>query len=510
MKDKIINFLFTGIMIILVFFVGMDTRELGDPTEAYQVYLNGKKMGLISSKKTLLDMIDSEQSMIKESYGVEKVYPPNGLSINKIYTYNHDIVTEDKIYNEVKDQEPFTIEGYTVTINYNDNSSSVILDKGISQLKIYTLDKDIVKKALYNAASAFIGKNQLEAYETHTQSEIVDEGEILTSVYFAESITIKKDYISTKEKIFTNEDELSMYILYSTNEKQNTVYVKATDDLETIADNNNLNILELLVANPEITKDSLLIEGQEINVGLINPVVSVTYTKKTVETVDIAYSTTYVDDDTKYASYKQVTTPGQNGKTKITQDIVYINGDIKSIVITNKEVITPTIDEVITRGTKGYTSNQWITNPGALGTDDYYWPTVSPFIITSTFKWRWGKHHNGIDVSGSSLFGSPIYSSTAGTVIEINNTCPSRGYYGSSCGSGYGNHVKIQAQNGYVIYYAHLTNQVTVRVGQTVSQGQLIGYMGNSGSSTGTHLHFQINDTNDQALDPCKVAFRCP
>ena len=40
MKDKIISFLFTGILVILVFFIGMDRRELGDPTEAYQVYLN--------------------------------------------------------------------------------------------------------------------------------------------------------------------------------------------------------------------------------------------------------------------------------------------------------------------------------------------------------------------------------------------------------------------------------------------------------------------------------------
>ena len=104
MKDKIISFLFTGILVILVFFIGMDKRELGDPTEAYQVYLNGEKIGLISSKKTLLDMIDNEQTMIKESYGVDKVYPPNGLSINKIYTYNHDIVSEDKIYDEFKEQ----------------------------------------------------------------------------------------------------------------------------------------------------------------------------------------------------------------------------------------------------------------------------------------------------------------------------------------------------------------------------------------------------------------------
>ena len=220
MKDKIISGLFTCTLVILLFFIGMDTRKLGDPKEAYQVYLNGEKMGLIKSKSNLLEMIDTEQAMIKEEYGVDKVYPPNGLSINKVYTYNDDIVSEEKIYEDVKDEEPFTIKGYTVTINYNDQSSSVILDKGISQLKIYTLDKDIVKEALYNTAIAFIGETELEAYESQTQSEIIDVGEILTSVYFAESITIKEDYVSTKDTIFTNANELSMYLLFGTTEKQ--------------------------------------------------------------------------------------------------------------------------------------------------------------------------------------------------------------------------------------------------------------------------------------------------
>ena len=509
MKDKIISFLFTGILVILVFFIGMDKRELGDPSEAYQVYLNGEKMGLISSKKNLLDMIDNEQTMIKESYGVEKVYPPNGLSINKVYTYNHDIVSEDKIYDEVKEKEPFTIEGYNITINYNDNSSPTIIERNnnLNQLHIYTLDKDLIKKALYNTAIAFIGEDNLNAYESKTQSEIVDEGEILTSVYLAESITIKKDYVSTQEKIFTDADELTMYLLYGTTEKQKTVKVQDNDDLETIANNNNLNIIELLIANPNIKSDSLLREGQDINVGLINPIVSVTYGKRVVETVDITYSTKYVDDNTKYIGSKEVTTKGQNGRTKITQEIVYINGEIQSLVISNKEVITPAIDEVITRGTKGY-------NPGnyhygnELGNVDFFWPTVTPFKITSRYEWRWGKMHQALDISGCGM-GSPIYSSTSGTVIEVFSGCSNRGSLNNSCGGSYGNHVVILLSNGYKITYAHLTNSVPVKTGQTVTQGQVIGYMGSSGSSTGTHLHWQIEDPSGTKLNPCKVAFKC-
>ena len=508
MKHKIISVLSICLLIILLFFVGMDHRDLGDPDEAYQVYLNGEKIGLIKSKDALLNMIDKEQDEIKRKYNVDKVYPPEGLSINKIYTYNNDVVSEKKIYDEVKEKEPFTIKGYTVTINYNSESSSTILESGLTQTKIYTLDKDIVKNALYKTAVAFIGEKELGNYESGSQSEIIDQGEIITSVYFAETISIKEDYISTENKIFNDQEELAMYLMFGTNEKQKTVNIKENENLDMIAESNNLNISELLVANPKISYDDILVAGQEINIGLINPLVSVKYSKQVVEVVDIAYQTKYIDDNSKYIDFKEVTTAGQNGKTKITQDILYVNGQIVNLIISNKETIVPTVDEVITRGTKVY------YNPGGnyvnpnRGNGEYIWPTNVPYIITSRFEWRWGSHHDGIDISGTGL-GSPIYASTSGVVVEASGGCPNRGYYGNRCGHGWGNYVFIKSPKGYTIYYAHLVNQMIVHVGQQVNQGQVIGFMGSSGNSTGTHLHFQIMTEGGAALNPCREAFKC-
>lgn len=116
--------------------------------------------------------------------------------------------------------------------------------------------------------------------------------------------------------------------------------------------------------------------------------------------------------------------------------------------------------------------------------------------ITSGFGARWGKHHDGIDIGkrGSDV---PVVAAAAGKV--------SRSYYSSS----YGNVVFItHLINGQVwtTVYAHMENRA-VSEGQTVSKGQFLGYMGNTGHSFGAHLHFEIhkgpwNASKSNAVDP--------
>ena len=105
-------------------------------------------------------------------------------------------------------------------------------------------------------------------------------------------------------------------------------------------------------------------------------------------------------------------------------------------------------------------------------------------VQTSPFGWRthpiYGdqRFHNGVDLANVS--GTPIYAARAGTVTV------------STYESGYGNYCVINHGDGFSSLYAHMTNDV-VSVGQTVAQGQLIGYMGSTGASTGPHLHFGVS-----------------
>ncbi|MCM3164338.1 M23 family metallopeptidase (plasmid) [Metabacillus sp. B2-18] len=109
------------------------------------------------------------------------------------------------------------------------------------------------------------------------------------------------------------------------------------------------------------------------------------------------------------------------------------------------------------------------------------WPAKGTF--TSGYGARWGRLHAGVDLANSAD-NVPIVASADGTVI--------RSYYSSS----YGNVVFISHNiNGkiFTTLYAHMDSRL-VSSGQSVSKGQQIGYMGNTGRSTGKHLHFEIHD----------------
>ena len=114
----------------------------------------------------------------------------------------------------------------------------------------------------------------------------------------------------------------------------------------------------------------------------------------------------------------------------------------------------------------------------------FIWPVNAP--ITSPFGWRWGRMHEGLDLGAS--YGSPIAAAAAGTVIWA-------GWEG-----GYGNLVVIDHGGGIATAYGH-QSQIAVSVGQTVARGQVIGYVGSTGHSTGPHLHFEVR-VNGQAVDP--------
>lgn len=106
--------------------------------------------------------------------------------------------------------------------------------------------------------------------------------------------------------------------------------------------------------------------------------------------------------------------------------------------------------------------------------DGFHWPIQG--IITQGFSW----YHNGIDIAGP--IGTPIYAAKSGVVAE------------ADCGWnwGYGCHVLLKHDGGWSTMYAHMVTQPVVSAGQTVSGGQLLGYRGSTGKSTGPHTHFEI------------------
>lgn len=124
--------------------------------------------------------------------------------------------------------------------------------------------------------------------------------------------------------------------------------------------------------------------------------------------------------------------------------------------------------------------------------DGWTWPIPGCYTITGGFgEGRSYESHGGTDIAAS--IGTPIYAANSGTVVGSSNDCThsSAGVGGCNHGGGYGNHVWILHDNGYETIYGHMIN-TAVSTGEYVSKGQLIGYSGSTGWSTGPHLHFEL------------------
>lgn len=133
---------------------------------------------------------------------------------------------------------------------------------------------------------------------------------------------------------------------------------------------------------------------------------------------------------------------------------------------------------------------------------NFIWPLPGHYVITYGVGYRWGAYHAGIDISDGSVRGAQIVASDAGTVVVAENSCPHDWGKGGSCGcgGGYGRYCIVDHGNGYMTLYGHMTNCI-VTVGQTVEQGETLGYVGSTGFSTGNHLHFEVRK-NGVAMNP--------
>lgn len=125
-----------------------------------------------------------------------------------------------------------------------------------------------------------------------------------------------------------------------------------------------------------------------------------------------------------------------------------------------------------------------------------YYVRPTPGRITSSYGSRRGSFHYGIDMGGAR--GTAVVAAASGTVVQVVSYCREGA---SSCGGRYGNYIVIEHPNGQQTRYAHL-QKVNVSVGQSVGQGQKIGALGNTGRSTGPHLHFEVIKSNGSTLRP--------
>lgn len=125
------------------------------------------------------------------------------------------------------------------------------------------------------------------------------------------------------------------------------------------------------------------------------------------------------------------------------------------------------------------------------GSNGLIYPIDGEFEFTSGLgEQRKGHKHQGVDLGADP--GTPVVSILDGVVIDVGR------------GGNGGNSVRIEHANGIVSFYAHLKSKVTLKVGEQVQQGKVIGEVGETGNATFPHLHFEMRQ-NGKLLNPAKL-----
>lgn len=242
---------------------------------------------------------------------------------------------------------------------------------------------------------------------------------------------------------------------------------------------------ELRQLNPDI---ETLTAGDTLLVGESEPHLQVLVTGTVQYEVEIPYTTKRVADAAEYKGYERTRVVGKNGKSLVTATATYLDGEIISSVITSSKVIQEPVDHIIAYGTKVVTSKKYKGGPHATGR--FIWPLPYTRYITQHFGTN---GHGGTDISYTNVYGQDIIAADGGVVVVA------AWRQGTSYGS-YGKYVLIDHGGGYQTLYAHCS-ELLVQPGDIVKQGQVIAKVGNTGRSTGPHLHFELQ-VNGRRINP--------
>ena len=283
---------------------------------------------------------------------------------------------------------------------------------------------------------------------------------------FGEKVEVTEGYFPREEIT-----DLGTAIEDVTKDKEtNQIYeVKSGDTLGSIALEYGLSLEELIAMNESLEDENSTIRpGDEFIVTVPEPELSVVYETQEYYEEDYEAEVEYIDNDKWYTTQTKVIQEPSAGHRNVVARVVYKNGVVQGEDVLYEDVIYPAVPKIVERGT--------IVPPT-------YIKPISGGRLTSGFGRRSrptkgaSSYHKGVD--WATPVGTAVVASNGGVVTR------------AGWGSGYGYCVYIHHSDGRDTRYGHLS-KVLVKVGQTVKQGEKIALSGNTGVTTGPHLHFEI------------------
>ncbi|MGE5561003.1 MAG: peptidoglycan DD-metalloendopeptidase family protein [Chloroflexota bacterium] len=413
-------------------------------TSLYTVEVGGDVIGVAKSKAAVVAMIDQLSAEISQGWDRE-VWLDGNVTYRRVRDRGLTPDDPEALKSKLNRYLPLMTNAFVITV---DGRPAVGL-----------VDKD--------TAQGIID----EIKDTYRQG-LTAKGADVVLVKIEQRVEVKQS--ACKVSDLRSAEDAKQILLRGT-DRIVTATVQRGDSMWLIAQRANMPVDDLIKANPDV-KPSQIQPGQKINLVKADPYVTLYSVERRTYTEAIPYAVQTKKDDSLWPWVRKVEQKGKSGQRQRVVEITRENGiEVSTKTIETKTLSTP-VTEIAVVGTKQIPDR---------GTGTFVWPTMG--VITSRFGYRGREYHTGLDI-GAPL-GTAVLAADSGTVVDA-------GWHGNL-----GRYVLIDHGGGHIkTTYAHMSS-IAVAIGDTVEKGQLIGRVGNTGRSTGPHLHFEVR-VDGKAVNP--------
>lgn len=459
--------------------------SLGQPY--YEIYVDGEKIGSLPKSVDVEKLvIEAKRKAMQETEGyayitseitcrtAKKAFEPM-TPLEEVETGVKEKLKDDKIKGKIS-AYTVTTEGYSANFaseeeakdfleqvkNHTEGGGdfSVRLRKpaGYEGAYVAQIQKEAEEKAGENLFAG-ISLDLMKAEKRKEEEENYQEKTGILTMDFADTVYGYENVVGPDEL-----SDVSLQVGEVTKEKEtNTIYVvEAGDCLSIIAEKFDTSVDSIMSLNELSGEDAPVYTDQELIVAVPRPDISLKVSQGVVYEESYEAKEQVIKNDGWYTNHREVHQEGAAGLRRVNDIVTSENGIEIARETVHTQILTEAVPTIVEEGT--------IVPPS-------YIKPLGGGRFTSGFGSRWGRMHKGVD--WATPIGTNVYASSGGTV--------------SIAGAvrGYGYAVYINHPDGRQTRYGHLS-KVLVSPGQHVEQGQSIALSGNTGRSTGPHLHFEI------------------
>lgn len=320
-----------------------------------------------------------------------------------------------------------------------------------------------------------IDTQKLDNITSGTGFDAFDYG--LKDLYFASKVEVTEAYLSEDELCDTDTAAQTLTKLW---QEEKSYEIQSGDTLSEIAINTGTPLDVLIELNDSLEdENSTIRQGQELIITSAVPTLSIGRVEDMYYEEDYEADIEYVYNDAWYTTDKEVLQAPSAGHRKVAAKKTFLNDEETGCEILLEDVTYPAVPKIVEVGTKIPPTYIKPISGGRIS---------SPFGRRKAPKKGASTYHKGID--WATPVGTAVVASSGGVVDR------------AGWGSGYGYVVYISHADGRQTRYGHLS-KILVKPGEKVSQGQKIALSGNTGRSTGPHIHFEML-IDGVAVDPLK------